>query len=244
MRIAAAVLIAVASACSRADAAPATAEAADGTLRGKLLERIDAGSYSYLRIATPSGETWAAVPIANIAPGAAIAIEQPIWMQDFEGKAIGRKFPRIAFGTLAGAPPAAAPAAQSATAPAPAMPSSFVHPPRAAAPEAGKVQVERLAGPSGQTVEQVFAKRAALAGKPVGVRGKVVKVTQGVLGRNWVHLRDGSGAPGSDDLLVTTQDECAVGDVVVARGIARTDQDFGAGYKYPVLIEGARLQAK
>jgi len=246
MRIAAAVLAVLAMACTRADAAPvlaATAPAADGTLRGKLLERIDAGSYSYLRIATPKGETWAAVPIADVAAGTTVAIEQPIWMQDFEGKAIGRKFSRIAFGTLAGAP-LAPPAASSAAAPAPAMPASFVHPPRAEAAEAGKVQIERLAGPTGQTVEQVFSRRAALAGKPVGVRGKVVKVTQGVLGRNWVHLRDGSGAPGSDDLLVTTTDECAVGDVVVARGIARTDQDFGAGYKYPVLIEGARLQAK
>jgi hypothetical protein len=90
----------------------------------------------------------------------------------------------------------------------------------------------------------VFAKRTALNGKPVGVRGKVVKVTTGVMGRNWVHLRDGTGAAGNDDLLVTTQDECAVGDVVVARGTARVYQDFGAGYKYPVLIEGAKLQEK
>jgi hypothetical protein len=247
MRIAAAVLTIFALACSRADAASvaaAPAPSVDGTLRGKLLERIDAGSYSYLRIATPSGETWAAVPIADVAPGAAVAVEQPIWMQDFEGKTIGRKFSRIAFGTLAGAKPGAAPAAQSAAAPGPAMPPSFVHPPRGAAAEVGQVQIERLTGPTGQSVEQVFARRTALAGKAVGVRGKVVKITSGVLGRNWVHLRDGSGKPGSDDLLVTTQDECAVGDIVVARGIARTDQDFGAGYKYPVLIEGARLQAK
>jgi hypothetical protein len=239
MRIAAVVVIVLVTAGHPAGAATlaaATAPAADGALRGKLLERLDAGSYSYLRISTASGEIWAAVPVAKVNPGATVEIEQPIWMQDFEGKAIGRKFSKIAFGTLAGAAPSGPPAS--------AMPASFVHPPSAVATDTGKVKIERLAGPSGQTVEQVFAKRAALDGKPVGVRGKVVKVTSGVMGRNWVHLRDGTGAPGSDDLLVTTQDECAVGDVVVARGTARTDQDFGAGYKYPVLIEGAKLQDK
>jgi hypothetical protein len=240
MRIALITVIGLVAACNPANAASvaaATTTAADGALRGKLLERIDAGSYSYLRIATASGEIWAAVPVAKVNPGATVEIEQPIWMQDFEGKAIGRKFSKIAFGTLAGAAPSAPPAAAAV------MPASFVHPPSAApAADAGKVKVEHLPGPSGQTVEQVFAKRAALNGKPVGVRGKVVKVTAGVMGRNWVHLKDGTGTPGSDDLLVTTQDECAVGDVVVARGTARTDQDFGAGYKYPVLIESAKLQ--
>ncbi|TMB33906.1 MAG: nucleotide-binding protein [Deltaproteobacteria bacterium] len=243
MRIAAGILMVLAAACSAANAAPtapAAAPSADGNLRGKLLERVDAGSYSYLRIATPSGETWAAVPIADVAPGTPVTIESPIWMQDFEGKAIGRKFPRIAFGTLADDKHSVRPAGTAAAAP--AMPASFVHPPGAATPPAGKVQVERLSGPSGQTVEQVHARRTALAGKTVGVRGKVVKVNSGVLGKNWVHLRDGSGAPGSDDLLVTTQDECSVGEVVVARGIVRTDQDFGAGYKYAVLVEGARLE--
>src|SRR5206468_12217575 len=124
----------------------ATAPASDGALRGKLLERLDAGSYSYLRIATASGEIWAAVPVAKVNPGATVEIEQPIWMQDFEGKAIGRKFSKIAFGTLAGAAPSEPPAAATA------MPASFVHPPSAAAADPGKVKIERLAGPSGQTV--------------------------------------------------------------------------------------------
>jgi hypothetical protein len=65
-----------------------------------------------------------------------------------------------------------------------------------------------------------------------------------VLGKNWVHLRDGSGsaADGSDDILVTTQDETKIGDVVLVKGIVQTDRDFGSGYSYKVLIEEAALQ--
>ena len=76
------------------------------------------------------------------------------------------------------------------------------------------------------------------------VRGKVVKFTPEVLGKNWVHLRDGSGsaADGSNDILVTTLDETKIGDVVLVKGVVQTDRDLGSGYSYKVLIEEAKLQ--
>ena len=81
-------------------------------------------------------------------------------------------------------------------------------------------------------------------GTAVVVRGKVVKYTGEVLGKNWIHLRDGSGsaADGSDDILVTTKNEAKIGDVVLVKGVVHLDRDFGAGYAYQVLIEDASLQ--
>jgi hypothetical protein len=62
------------------------------------------------------------------------------------------------------------------------------------------------------------------------------------MGKNWVHLRDGSGTAGKDnDITVTTGDRVAVGDVVTAKGTVRVDKDFGAGYAYPVIVEDAKL---
>ena len=80
--------------------------------------------------------------------------------------------------------------------------------------------------------------------RPSLVSGKVVKYNPGIMGKNWVHLRDGSGsaADSSNDILVTTQNPASVGAIVTARGIVRTDKDFGAGYAYKVLIEEATLQ--
>jgi len=65
-----------------------------------------------------------------------------------------------------------------------------------------------------------------------------------VLGRNWVHLRDGSGTAqdGSNDLLVTTKDTATVGEVVLASGTVHTDRDLGSGYAYKVLVEDATLK--
>ena len=101
----------------------------------------------------------------------------------------------------------------------------------------------KATGPQGRTIAEVIGQRAQLAGKTVAVRGKVVKFSPGIMDRNWLHVRDGSGSTASknDDLLVTTQQTVAVGDLVLVRGTVRTDQDFGAGYTYDVLVENATL---
>ena len=84
----------------------------------------------------------------------------------------------------------------------------------------------------------------ALAGKPVTFRGKVVKTNPDIMGKNWLHVRDGSGEEGTNDLTITTADTVAVGDVVTAKGKVYVDKDFGAGYAYPVIVEVANPELK
>ena len=106
------------------------------------------------------------------------------------------------------------------------------------------MKVPKATGPDARTVAEIIDKKAALNNKPVLVRGKVVKYTPGVMGKNWIHLQDGSGSPadGTNDVLVTTKDETKIGAVVVARGTVRTDVDLGSGYFYKVLVDEAKLQ--
>jgi len=93
-------------------------------------------------------------------------------------------------------------------------------------------------------VAEVAGKRTDLKDKTVVVRGKVVKFTPGVMDKNWIHLRDGTGsaADGTNDIVVTTQDETQIGAVVLVKGVVHTDKDLGSGYSYKVLIEEATLQ--
>ena len=106
------------------------------------------------------------------------------------------------------------------------------------------IKVPKASGPNAQTVAEVITKRVELKDKTVLVRGKVVKFTPEVLNKNWIHLRDGSGSASDNthDVLVTTNDQAKVGDVVVVKGIVHVDKDLGAGYAYKVLIEEATLQ--
>ena len=114
----------------------------------------------------------------------------------------------------------------------------------AKAADVGNVKVPKATGPDARTVAEIVAKGADLKDKPVVVRGKVVKYTPDVMGKNWIHLRDGSGsaADSTNDVLVTTKDETKIGDVVLARGTVRTDVNLGSGYSYKVLVEEATLQ--
>ena len=78
-------------------------------LKGTLKERLDAGGYSYLRIATPKGEVWAAVQQATLEVGKEVSVEVQTEMRNFESKTLKRTWASLIFGTVAGAP-AAAPA--------------------------------------------------------------------------------------------------------------------------------------
>ena len=107
----------------------------------------------------------------------------------------------------------------------------------------GAHDLERITkAEGGKTVGEIFDGKQSLAGQQVSVRGAVVKFTPGVMGKNWIHLRDGtSGAGGSNDVTVTTNASVAVGDIVLVRGRVTVDKDFGFGYRYDLLIEDARV---
>ncbi|WP_231874440.1 hypothetical protein [Azoarcus sp. KH32C] len=100
------------------------------------------------------------------------------------------------------------------------------------------------ADPAVRTVVAVHQEMAALSGSQVQVSGKVVKVNNGIMGRNFVHVRDGSGEQGTNNLIATSKDTAAVGDEVVVTGRVQLDRDFGSGYVYPLLIEDATIAKK
>jgi hypothetical protein len=116
------------------------------------------------------------------------------------------------------------------------------HPSPTPAADLGTVAVARAKGADGRTVAGVWDERAALKDKKVSVHARVVKVTSGVLGKNWFHVRDGSGQGPTADLTVTSVDSAAVGDTVLITGVVHLDRDLGAGYRYDVLIEDAKLK--
>src|SRR3569623_2642928 len=92
-----------------------------------------------------------------------------------------------------------------------------------------------------KTVESLYQDKAKLGGHEVQVRGKVVKVNNGEMKRNFLHIQDGTGKQGSNDLTVTSQETAENGDEVVITGKVAVDKDFGAGYTYPILIEEAKI---
>ncbi|MBI2406787.1 MAG: nucleotide-binding protein [Gemmatimonadetes bacterium] len=233
---------------SEAPAVPGAADAAApaGALAGPVLEKLDAPPYSYLKIKTSQGETWAAVPQTATATGAMVRVYNPMLMTKFDSKSLKRTFDEIYFGTLTPDGSDAAVSGAGAAGPADAAgaganPHSGMPATETATVNVGKV--EKATGPDAYTIAELFAKKDALTGKTVTVRGTVVKYNAQVMGKNWIHIQDGSGdaAKATNDVTITTMDETAKGKTITVRGVVKTSKDFGAGYKYAVIIEEAKI---
>ena len=95
-----------------------------------------------------------------------------------------------------------------------------------------------------KTVADINQNMTTLAGQTVSAQGKVVKVNNGIMGRNFVHIQDGTGDDTSNNLMVTSKQTAKVGDQIAISGVVVLNRDFGGGYSYPLLIEDASIEVK
>lgn len=221
--------------------------AAPARLSGKVVETMNAGGYTYICLEKAGKKTWVAVPETKVTVGKEMSFEPGQTMTNFTSKTLNRTFDSIVFSA---GPVAAAPAAAKSS----SLPSN--HPTVAGgadnsggskaqtAPRDTSISVAKAEGANAYTVADIYEKRIELNKKPVIVKGKVVKVSEGIMGRNWIHIQDGTGdqQKGTHNLVVTTQDTAAINDVVTVSGKMSKDRDFGAGYVYKVIIEDAKVK--
>ena len=216
--------------------APATGggAVAPAAFAGEVLETMNAGGYTYVRIkgAGAGEDIWAAGPETPVKVGETVSVPAGMKMEKFRSDTLDRDFDAVYFVTEI----------RTGSAPAPGgMPPG--HPQVNAGGDVPEgIDLSGIEVPDGgRTIAAVFADKGSLGGKEVVVRGIVVKFTPGVMGKNWIHMRDGTGAEGTNDLTVTTNATAAVGDLVTVSGKVTLDKDFGFSYAYDVLIEDAKV---
>jgi NAD(P)-dependent dehydrogenase (short-subunit alcohol dehydrogenase family) len=202
---------------------------------GTVVSTMNVNNYTYVEIDTGGGIVWAAGPTTELKEGDLVFVRDPGPMRDFYSTSLDRRFDLIYFGSSFQVH------GRGYTAP---MDSAERRPPGEKKGAAVEITgIERAAG--GETIGAIFEHKAELVGREVTVRGKVVKSNSGILGRNWIHLRDGTSGPeGNDDLTVTsptTTTAAEVGDTVLVRGIVAVEKDFGYGYRYDLIIEDATI---
>jgi hypothetical protein len=197
------------------------------SLSGKVVETMDSGRYTYVCLENNGKKIWLAVPKMIIVEGQNMSFKPGIEMVNFESKTLNRKFDKIIFseGPIMGTEIKSIGSKGSVI-----MPTE-------------KIEIEKASGPNAYTIGEIYKNKNSLDKQNIVVRGKVVKVSADIMGRNWIHLQDGSGDPkdGSHDLVVTSQTLPSVGDIVTANGTLYKDKDFGRGYKYNVIVEDASM---
>lgn len=226
---------------SKAPAAKNMAENSETSAKaGKVLETMNSGGYTYIQVDTGSEKIWAATPQVPVKVGDEVAIPAGMPMSNFHSPTLNRTFEVVYFvptisvngaesGTQAGAMGQALPQ----------MPPG--HPPTRTQAAVDLTGISKPQG--GVTVAELYAGKKELAGKEVVLRGKVVKFLAEIMGKNWIHVRDGSGSQGTNDLTVTVPPHIVakVGDTVLVKGLVTVEKDFGYGYKYDVILEDAQV---
>lgn len=209
-----------------------------GGTSGTVVETVDAAGYTYVQVDNGTEKIWAAAPAFTVAVGDNVVVPEGMPMNNYHSKTLDRNFPVVYFvdSVLNASSPAVA-AADSAV-------MGEGHTPKTTAEAPTDVDLSNIAkAEGGLTVGEIFGDKGNLSGKEISLRGKVVKYSAGIMGKNWLHVQDGSGdsAAGTHDLTVTTSVTAQVGDTVLVNGPLTLDKDFGYGYQYNVIIEDAKV---
>lgn len=234
-------------------------------ITGTIAETMNAAGYTYMLLDTGKEKVWIAIPETEVTAGKKVSVQEGMEMKNFHSNSFDKTFESIVFSPgMAGAKPAS-PHGKSKKAQ-PAENDSFaaaVEAERGASPTAEQpvaategsagsqgaiapfadTEVEKAEGDNSYTVAEIFEQAKSLNGKKVRIRGQVVKFNANIMGRNWLHLQDGTGDPmqNTHDLVATTAEPLSGPNIITVEGTVAADKDFGAGYKYVVIVEDCTI---
>ncbi|MGC9352724.1 MAG: hypothetical protein ACP5D9_02735 [Mariniphaga sp.] len=206
----------------------------------EVSEVIQANSYTYLKVKENAGERWVAVTKQDISAGDVFYYDEALQMTNFHSKDLDRTFDVIYFVNQISKNPIS----QNPMSGMQGM-GGMTGNPHSGKVEPGQnsnIQMEKTDGE--MTIAEVFGNRQEYSGKEIEIRGIVVKVNKQIMGKNWIHIQDGTNSEGKFDLTITSQALVDINDEVTFKGKITLEKDFGSGYFYDVIMEDASLLHK
>ena len=206
--------------------APETSEQLPAGMHSvKVIEAMDASDYTYINVDENGKTYWIAVSQIPVKEGEQLYFSKSMEMKNFRSETLNRTFESVLFveniqKDLGGSSPQ-------------------MHPVPTTAKEE-KISIQKLS--DGKSIAEIFKGMNILKEKTVKVRGKVMKFNPGIMGTNWIHIQDGTAFQNDFDLLITSDTQVQVGQVITAEGKLITNKDFGSGYAYKALIEKANVR--
>jgi hypothetical protein len=195
-----------------------------GTHKIEVADFIQTPNYTYIKASENGNEYWIAVTKMQPQKGETLYFSKSMEMKNFKSETLNRTFSSVLFvddisRTLS-------------------KPNTPTHP-QVYSQTKLDVHVEPLK--DGKTIAQIYNNKDKLQGQTVKVKGKVVKFNPNIMGRNWIHIQDGTGSNNNFDLMITSPDSVKTGDIIVIEGTVELNQNFGAGYSYPVMLSNGRI---
>lgn len=197
-----------------------------------IKEVVQTTSYTYLKVDENSTERWVAVTRMDAKSGEKYYYDEALLMNNFHSKELDRDFETIYFINKVSSVPFSMQEKMKS------MPAS--HSSKTKAIKRSSITLEKSS--EELSVAHIFENAEKLADTEVEIRGVVVKVNKEIMGKNWVHIQDGTSHNDSYDLTITTQDLPSKDDEVTFKGKITLNKDFGAGYVYDLIMEDAEMK--
>jgi hypothetical protein len=209
-------------------------------------EILQTSNYTYLRLhelgnpeIKASDTLWAATTFIEPKQGDTLYYKGGMPMFNFKSRELNRNFKKILFlDSLSKKPPIPTKEALIGTGHNMMGDSS-----KGGTPQIKKVTVVIDKVADAVPIADLYAKKMSFNGKIVKVNGQVTKFSKEIMGRNWMHIQDGSEWGGKFDITMTTdlKNQANVGDVVYFEGRVAVDKNIGQGYFYEILVEDAKI---
>jgi len=207
----------------------------DGLHQVKVIETLPTSKYIYLRVSEGDEEYWVATRKQDVSIGSVYFFRDGLLKTNFESKEYDRIFDKLYL--VSNLVPAGH--AQGGSSETASSPGATIESPTEAAGKTVTWPASKDVQAASTRIKDLVTNKDKYEGKEVQLTGECVKVNPNIMGRNWIHLRDGS--MDEYDLVVTSQVAVPEGHVVTMKGTVVLDQDFGAGYSYAILVENAEL---
>jgi len=204
-------------------------ESASTSLHKVVVEEVlPTEKYSYLRVKENGEEFWIAIPKGEVETGGTYYYRGGLKKTNFKSQEYDRVFETVYL--------------VSGVSKDPGMNEMTGNPHQGTSNTATNNDNSKIGPPAGGiTISELISNKKNYEGKTVKIQGRVVKLNNMIMNRNWVHLQDASIKNEQGDLTVTTKETVVMGDIVAFEGKISLNKDFGAGYKYEIIMEDAQI---
>jgi hypothetical protein len=183
-------------------------------------EVLDSGGYTYIKAREEGLLFWIAGPQSALQKGETLTLGTQMWMDDFKSSTLNKTFDAIMF-------------------------VQEFAPAKSAKAQTKLPYMKALSSINGSiSIKELYSDAKKFKSTSVTLHARIVKISKGIMGKNWIHLIDGSSQSDDGVITATTEEEnFSVDDLVLVTGTLTTDKDFGYGYFYPVILEEASFTA-
>jgi hypothetical protein len=185
-----------------------------------VLEVLQASNYVYLYVSEGDEEYWLATSKTEVKEGETVYFEGGFLQTNFESKEHHRTFDELYL-------------VNSISKNTPSKTSSG----RSESQSSGSSRVVDVSG--SVKIADLVSDPKKYSGQTIQISGECVKINSNIMGRNWIHIKDGS--KDDYDLVITSDIVVPQGQLITMTGTVALDKDFGASYKYDIIIEDGKL---